>query len=157
MIRLTGHTPLIASIAVSTMMISHPVQAASGEMSFDTTRAYCDAVCSDYPPGKCGARFTPSPANPDYGLCQMAVIEGGSLAQPPQAGSAQPSPQATTEPPPQAATDNGGYDGGSPQGGQGFMQYMKPVTDPDKARELQQGLGVAPHTPSSGDNTLLGN
>jgi hypothetical protein len=156
MIRLISGVQLIAGIAVSATMISDSAQAGSGEINFDTTSAYCAAACNDYPPGKCGARFIPSETNPDYGLCQMAVIEGGSLAQPPQAVTT-PLPQASTNTPPQAATNNGGYSGGSPQGGQGFMQYMKPVTDPDKARELQQGLGVAPHTPSSGDNTLLGN
>ena len=143
MIRLISGIQLIAGIAVSATMISGSAQAGSGEINFDTTSAYCAAACNDYPPGKCGARFIASATNPDYGLCQMAVIEGGSLAQPPQAATTTPSPQPTTN--------------ALPQGGQGFMQYMKPVTDPDKARELQQGLGATPHTPSPDDNTLLGN
>jgi len=140
MIRLISGVQFIAGIAVSAMMFSHPAQAGSGEVNFDTTRDQCAAACNDYPAGKCGARFIASETNPDYGLCQMAVIEDGTNA----------APQATD-------ANESGYSGGSPQGGQGFMQYMKPVTDPDKARELQQGLGATPHTTSPGDNTLLGN
>jgi hypothetical protein len=140
MIRLISGVQLIAGIAVAAMMFSYPAQAGSGEVNFDATRDQCAAVCNDYPAGKCGARFIASPTNPDYGLCQMAIIEGATNA----------APRATN-------TNQNGYSGGSPQGGQGFMQYMKPVTDPAKARELQQGLGATPHTTSPGDNTLLGN